>query len=414
MTNGAIDYAATFFRYKTPTPIHGTPTNTTLKRLKTELGANASSVESDLGGGDHGYLGLVLTDEEYARISLNLFVPPYFPGELNIDPDANHIVALISDNHIMKHVVVTMSAKHVEKALQRHIQDAMEAKYLESLINEDTQLIQEDIPTVLRYLFETHGKVPSEKVKQTEQEIKTMSFHPADPMIILYNPIEKLKKLGEAAGIPYTENQFLDVGLTVIRNTLDFERALSDWELLQDNQKTWEHFKLHFKTAQQQLKAIRGHTMQQAGYHHVNHLAAQYKEINQKLLSLIQEAMDTQASASSTKPSTVSELTTPTTTHQVNATTSNAIQLEMLQLLRTMQQDIIQCQPAASATSEPRKRRPRKTPDNATYPRKLTNQYCWTHGACSHPSQTCNAKAQSHQDKATFANKMGGSKAYCE
>ena len=33
-TLGAIDYAASFFKYKTPTPIQGTPTNKTLKRLK--------------------------------------------------------------------------------------------------------------------------------------------------------------------------------------------------------------------------------------------------------------------------------------------------------------------------------------------------------------------------------------------
>ena len=62
MTPGAIDYASSYFKYKTPTPIRGEPTNKALKRLQTELRANASSVETDLGGGDHGYLGLVLTD----------------------------------------------------------------------------------------------------------------------------------------------------------------------------------------------------------------------------------------------------------------------------------------------------------------------------------------------------------------
>ena len=111
----------------------------------------------------------------------------------------------------------------MEKALQRHIQDAIEDKYLESLIDEDTQLIQEDIPTVLAYLFETYGKVPSEEVKQREAEIRTMSFHPADPMILLYNPVEKLKSMAESAGIPYTPKQILDIGLTVLRNTRDFE-----------------------------------------------------------------------------------------------------------------------------------------------------------------------------------------------
>ena len=68
MTIGAVDYASSYFKYKTPTPIQGTPTNKTLKRLKQELRANASSVESDLGGGDHGYLGLC-----HSSCSTNLF-----------------------------------------------------------------------------------------------------------------------------------------------------------------------------------------------------------------------------------------------------------------------------------------------------------------------------------------------------
>ena len=104
----------------------------------------------------------------------------------------------------------------MEKALQRHIQDAIEDKYLEIMVNEDTQIIQEDIPAVLQYLFDTYGKIPSEEVKQKEAEITTMSYHPANPMILLSNPIEKLKKMATAAGIAYTTEQLLDIGLTVI------------------------------------------------------------------------------------------------------------------------------------------------------------------------------------------------------
>ena len=80
------------------------------------------------------------------------------------------------------------------KALQRHVQDAIGDKYLDMLIDEDTQLINEDIPTVLTYLFDLYGKIPSEEVKQKETEIRAMIYNPADPLILLYNPIEKLKK----------------------------------------------------------------------------------------------------------------------------------------------------------------------------------------------------------------------------
>ena len=62
------------------------------------------------------------------------------------------------------------ACKNVEKALQRHIQDAIEDKFLKSLVDKDTQLIQEDVPAVLKYLFDLYGKVPSEEVKQKENK----------------------------------------------------------------------------------------------------------------------------------------------------------------------------------------------------------------------------------------------------
>ena len=69
-----VDYATSYFKYTTPTHVHGEPTNKALKRLKNELRANTSSVESDLGGGDHGNLDLVLADVKYAHVSGTSFI----------------------------------------------------------------------------------------------------------------------------------------------------------------------------------------------------------------------------------------------------------------------------------------------------------------------------------------------------
>ena len=49
--------------------IHGAPTFLTLMDLKKKLQANARSIGSDLGGGAHGLLGVVLSPPEYALLS---------------------------------------------------------------------------------------------------------------------------------------------------------------------------------------------------------------------------------------------------------------------------------------------------------------------------------------------------------
>ena len=216
MTLGAVDYAASYFKYKTPTPIQGTPTNKTLKQLKQELRENTSSVDSDLGGGDHGYLGLVLTNAEYATVTETPFVPPMYPATLTIPTGTDQVQALNLWEIHKDAKNAYYECKNVEKALQRHVQDAIEDKYIESLVDKETQLIQDDIPKVLLFLFYANGKITSEEVKQKDTELRTTAFNPADTMIIQYNPIEKLRKMVEAANIAYTENQILDIRLTVI------------------------------------------------------------------------------------------------------------------------------------------------------------------------------------------------------
>ena len=95
MTNN-VDYTTTYFKYPVPTPINGEPMNKTLKRLKMELRANGSSVDTDLGGVNHGYLGLILADLEYSRIipTPTQFQAPAWPGALVIDPAATAVEAM--------------------------------------------------------------------------------------------------------------------------------------------------------------------------------------------------------------------------------------------------------------------------------------------------------------------------------
>ena len=191
-------------------------------------------------------------------------------------------------------------------------------------MNEDTQLIQEDIPTVLTYLFATYGVVPTEEVKEQENEIYSMTFHPADPLIMLYGPIEKLQKLAGAAWISYTLEQILNIGITVIKNTRDIERALMDWlaQLLQD--KTWPNFKTHFTAAQKVSKKRRGPTMLQEGYHHAKMVASELQDSltthNDKVVAMIQQVIQRQA-----LPLDIPADETGPPSHQANATTLDSI-----------------------------------------------------------------------------------------
>ena len=421
-----IDYASLYFKYKTPSPVTGEPTYKSLKRLKTELRANASSVDTDLGGGDHGYLGLVLSDVEYARIQPTpaAFVAPNFPGALVIDPASSAVQAVQARESHAEDIALYRECKNVEKALLRHIQTAIENKYIEYMVDDDTGLIEEDIPTVLDYLSTTYGKVTSVEIKEQENEVLNINFSPADPLITLFRPIEQLKKKAEDAGIPYSELQLLEFGLTIIRNTRDYEKAIGEWN--STPAKTWSLFKTHFRAAQVELKEIRGPTMQQAGYHHANMLASQMRADldNQQvqLMAMVQDLAEHQPAQDRVEQDAPPQ-------EMMNATIADTVQLQILKILQDMQNTQIggnARQGNSGSTGggrnggrgngggNQRQSVNRRTPDNATFNRADTTKYCHTHGACNHSSAECNRKAAGHKDTATRANRMGGSNAFCQ
>ena len=199
------------------------------------------------------------------------------------------------------------------------------------LVNKDTQLIQEDISTLLVYHFSTYGVVPAEVVKDHKNEIRLMSFHPADPLIMLYGPIEKLQKLTGAARISYTPEQSLDISIRVIKNIYDFERTLMDKTAKPAQDKLLVNFKSHFTAAQKILKEIRGPSMKQIGCHQVNMVISQLRDTltirNNEMLAMMQQPFQGQ-----TLPSDTPEEKVGPPNHQAKAATSDNLQFEMLRI----------------------------------------------------------------------------------
>ena len=81
-TQATVDYVAAFFSFKTPEKTESRPTFDSLKKLKKMIKANASSVASNLGGGSHSHLDLVIPESEYTKITGTIYKKPEHPGEL--------------------------------------------------------------------------------------------------------------------------------------------------------------------------------------------------------------------------------------------------------------------------------------------------------------------------------------------
>ena len=70
----SINYKNTLFNLSKLNPIRGKPTFENIHKLQNKIKANTKSVYSNLGGGAHVHLVLVLTDAQYAIISNMPFI----------------------------------------------------------------------------------------------------------------------------------------------------------------------------------------------------------------------------------------------------------------------------------------------------------------------------------------------------
>ena len=94
-----VDYINTTFEFPELTKIYDVPTYKLLKKIKDELKTKASKVQCDLGGGNHGHLGLLLSDADYQNASSKAYVRPKHPGEFLTNKTTQYQVSMEREDH---------------------------------------------------------------------------------------------------------------------------------------------------------------------------------------------------------------------------------------------------------------------------------------------------------------------------
>ena len=233
----------------------------------------------------------------------------------------------------------------------------------------------------------------------------------------MFNKIEDLVSLADAAGMPKTAAQVVNYGIGIIKKTNDFEKALIEWYNLPIHNQTWTQFKQHFTDAQNELRKIRGPKLRDTQFHQANQvseLKADFAKLKDELISSVNALADSQHQEQ------VQEQ------EAMNAATG--INSAILQLLQQMQGQLADKQPPAQTGSDATivallqqmqaqmnlNQSGGNKPSQRRRQRKNISKYCWSHGACSHESKDCKSPRKGHQWNATFENKMKGSEDFCK
>jgi hypothetical protein len=80
MTASTPDELIAGFPHSSLPKVTGEPIFEDLKVIRHLLNTNAMSVSSYVGGGRHGHLGIIMTNEEYLAIAADVFPVPDNPG----------------------------------------------------------------------------------------------------------------------------------------------------------------------------------------------------------------------------------------------------------------------------------------------------------------------------------------------
>jgi hypothetical protein len=205
MSIAAINYRETFFPVKDLTRIIGIPTYETLHTMHLELKTNSTSVHSNLGGGQFGHLGLVISPTRYAMESNAPYVRPAHPGELVIAAaDTRHVQDAHERNY--KEQLRTFHETHnVEIALIQQIVSAVDGQYISPMKNRNTGQFTGTIYQILVYLQNTCGKISPGQLSAFEKEVTEFHYDPITPIDIVYNKVEDLVEYGELANNPYSQ-----------------------------------------------------------------------------------------------------------------------------------------------------------------------------------------------------------------
>ena len=125
-----------------------------------QLKQNIASIPTNLAGGQHGFLPLVLTNTQWLSIpNAEAFVRPINPGPFTprAGRTANAKIAM-DRTHWEQCLQNYQNCQHLEATLRNQLTSAFDYEILDGIRDRTTNTLQSNIPDIIKYLFEEYGE----------------------------------------------------------------------------------------------------------------------------------------------------------------------------------------------------------------------------------------------------------------
>ena len=114
----------------------------------------------------------------------------------------------------------------MKKSLVKQMLAYMEPKYLDSLRSSIINAIVAAVSNILTHLFQCHGFITPEVLAENSTQVKKLQYTVTEPLVAVYNTVEELKLMVDAASNPFAREQIISICTQIIINTHDFKDGL--------------------------------------------------------------------------------------------------------------------------------------------------------------------------------------------
>jgi hypothetical protein len=390
MTASTPDELIAGFPHSSLPKVTGEPTFEDLKVIRRLLNTNAMSVASYEGGGRHGHLGIIMTNEEYFAIAVDVFLVPANPGSSAVVVAGMTAAVIAETTRLHREATQVHRTYHnVDQAIKKLIIKSFDDTYLNALSDEIVGYANCTSLQLLTHLLTYYAMITPIELTQNYERINTL-YDPNQPIETLFQQIQDARAFAVAGGQPYGAAMIVNVAYTLVFNTGFFPDACCAWQSRAIAAKTWAHFKIDFATAHCEFR-LTNQTAQQFGFHSANKIIEQGRDDSMQETA---EAIAQLATATASDRGMVATLTTTNAKLANQLEAAHALIAQLRSEIATLKSKI-------------------KPAWQGQLPAKTTNtdSYCWSHGyqvAKSHTSATCNVRKNGHQEAVTKIDTMGG------
>lgn len=401
------------FIHKTLTKIEGKPTYATLKENYKKLRANAHSIDSDLGGGEHGHLGVMMSAADYTELTGNQWTEPVYPGGKPTIP-AGTLPA--EKGYLCKMHQIEMdewrACHYIKKALRKQILQAIDKEYYADLINKTTGIVDMSPYDIMEHLMSKYGKITQLDIEKNNA-IMLKPYDPNEPISKLFNQIEDCVEFAKDAKNELTETAIVGRAYHLMVQTGEYQIATTIWKNKPEAEQTWDNFKDYFAEeyityceTKESMNSNNGLTIKDSTYSNSNDDSYGYNsQANIANDSTANEEID---------QTYLNEANSILAAYQANVASNNDNNSVSQSDLKAMFDKLNEKLEEMSNTSNNGNNNGKNKGKNAGKGKKDKNRlYCWTHGACNHKGSDCNNKSEGHKDEATVHNMMNGSTKNC-